>query len=84
MSDLIETFIFSKCYSGEAKLGVIPTNLTVDFDRIKLSPKSQISMMGSLVRYKRKYKNIRKKNYIYLVSLLTLKSTKIFYGLRSK
>jgi hypothetical protein len=59
MSDFIEIFISSKCYSGEAKLGVIPTNLTVDFERIKLSPKSQISMIGSLFCYKRIFTNNR-------------------------
>ncbi len=55
MSDLMEIFMSKKCYSGGAKLGVKPTNLTVDFERIKLSPKSQISMIGSLFNYERNF-----------------------------
>ncbi len=52
MSDLIEIFISKKCYSGGAKLGLKPTILTVEFVRIKLSPKSHISIMGSLLKKK--------------------------------
>ncbi len=55
MSDLMEIFMSKKCYSGGAKLGLKPTNLTVDFDKIKLSPKSQISIIGSLFYYERKF-----------------------------